>query len=236
MRTSTAFAFAAASLFSQVSATIYVTQPVATTTCAANTPCTVAWNDDGNAPALATIGACSIDLCTGGVDQQTCLQNISPSLDVSQNAQVSYTVNPSIGANGNMWFVKFTSLAYKDPTNPQFAFTAFSAKYTLTGMTGTFNATVSSEIAGASVAAGAPAAATTVAAAATTPASSSGVVTVKATSTSAGTAKATSSGAKSTSTASSSAAGAVSVVNSFAGVSMVVSLAGLAVGAAALGF
>jgi len=216
---------AAAAVFSQVSATIYVTQPVASTVCAAGAPCTLAWNDDGNAPSLATIGACSIDLCTGGVQQQTCLENLSPSTDVSQTAQLSYTVNPSIGESGNMWFIKFTSLAYKDPTNPQFPFTAFSAKVTLTGMTGTFNATVESEIQGATVAA--TSAAATSAVAATTAATS--MVTAKASSTGSAAAKTTSStAAKATGTTS----GAFNIVSSFAGVTVAAGLAGLA----ALGF
>jgi len=215
MRTSTALIFAALSLFSQVSATIYVTDPVASTVCAAGTACTVAWDDDGTTPALGTIGACSIDLCTGGVQTQTCLQNVSPSTDVSQIASVNYTVNPSIGASGNMWFIKFTSLAYKDPTNPTFPFTAFSAKLTLTGMTGTFNATVQAEISGASAA---PAAA-----AATAPAAS--MTTAKAAVASASASKAA------TTTAAAKKSGAAQVVGSFTGAATVASLVGLAIGA-----
>jgi hypothetical protein len=221
MRSSAVLAIVAASLVSQVSGTIYVTQPVATTTCTAGQQCTVAWNDDGNAPALASIGPCSIDLCTGGVQQQTCLQNISPSLDVSQNAQVTYTVNPSIGPDGNMYFIKFSSLAFKDPTNPQFAFTSFSAKYTLAGMTGQFNATVSAEIAGASVApAGASAAP-----AASTPAATGGLVT---TTKPAASAAATS--AKPTTSAKATNGAFTTAVASLPGMALV---AGLVMGAAA---
>jgi len=226
MRASSAIVVVAAALFSQVSATIYVTQPISSTTCAASQACTVAWNDDGNAPALATIGACSIDLCTGGVQQQTCLQNISPSTDVSQTAQLQFFPNPSVGESGDMWFIKFTSLAYKDPTNPQFPFTAFSAKLTLTGMTGTFNATIESEIAGASVAAGVATTAavvtTSAAPAAATGASSMTIAKVTASSTGSGTAKAT------TSTTAAKASGAFNIVSSILGVSVAAGLAGLA--------
>jgi len=228
MRASTII-FAVVSLISSASATIYVTQPVASTTCVAGQTCTVAWDDDGNAPVLATIGACQIDLCTGGVDEQTCLQNISPSLDVSQNAQVTYVVNPTIGQNdGAVYFIKFTSLAYKDPTNPAQPYTAFSAHFTLAGMTGTFAASISSELAqtvpvGASTSA--PAAATT------TAAMPSGMVM----STTTAKAAAGTSSAKSTSTAKSTS-GASNVVASFAGVSLAVSLVGLVMGVAAVGF
>ncbi|KAG9024189.1 hypothetical protein FRB95_011961 [Tulasnella sp. JGI-2019a] len=228
MRTSTALLFAA-SLIGQAAATIYVTQPVASTTCPAGQPCTVAWNDDGTTPALGTIGACSIDLCTGGVQTQTCLQNIAPSMDVSQNAQVQFNPDASIGENGAMWFIKFTSINYKDPATPQFAFTSFSAKFTLTGMTGTFNSTVQAEISGAAVAAtSASASAATVPAAPTGATSAAtGMTTAKASAaTSSGTAKATTSAAKATSTS-----GAVNVSSSM----KIVSLVGLVMGAAFMG-
>ncbi|KAG8889215.1 hypothetical protein FRB98_005408 [Tulasnella sp. 332] len=217
MRANTALFFAAASFFSQVAATIYVTQPVASTTCQAGAPCMVAWNDDGNAPPLATIGACDIELCIGDVTTQICLQDITPSLDVSQNAQIPFNPDATIGGNSNDYFIKFISQVYKDPTNPTFPYTSFSAKFTLAGMTGTFNATVSAAIAGASVAP----AATSVSAVAATPAAataSAGTMTKAASSTVAATAtaKATTSAAKSSSTS-----GAVNVSSSMSIVSLV---------------
>jgi len=219
-----AFVFAAVSLISHVSATIYVTSPVASTVCPAGSPCPVQWNDDGNQPALATIGACEIDLCTGGVTQQTCLQNISPSLDVSQNSQVTYTVNPTIGANdvpGNptVWFIKFTSLAYKDPTNPTFPYVSFSAKFALSGMTGTFNSTILGQLSSLSTAPAASVAASTTPAAT---AASSAMVTTKASAAATTAAKATTTAAKS---------GASNVVSSL---SLTGGLVALVVGAAAL--
>jgi len=146
MRTVAAVSVLAVSLASQVAATIYVTSPIATTTCTANTQCLISWNDDGQAPVLSTIGPCQIDLCTGGQVQQTCLQNVTPSLDVSQNAQVTFNPNPTIGPDSNEYFIKFTSLSYMDPTNPAYHYESYSAKFTLAGMTGTFNATIESEI------------------------------------------------------------------------------------------
>jgi len=230
MRASTALLFAA-SLVGQAAATIYVTQPVASTSCIAGQACTVAWNDDGTTPALGTIGACSIDLCTGGVQTQTCLQNIAPSMDVSQNAQVQFLPDATVGENGAMWFIKFTSINYKDPATPTFAFTSFSAKFTLSGMTGTFNSTVEAQISGASAATPATAGAASVSAAATTGASTAaaGMTTAKAaaaTTSGSSTAKATTSAAKATSTS-----GAVNVSSSM----KIVSIVGLVMGAAFMG-
>jgi len=217
MRTSAVLAFVAAAFVSQVSGTLYVTQPVASTSVTAGQQGTVAWNDDGNQPILSAIGPCSIDLCTGGVTQQTCLQNISPSLDVSQNAQVSYTPNASIGPNGAYYFIKFTSISLKDSTNPQFPFTAFSAKFTLAGMTGTFNATVSAELAGSAVGpASTPAG--------TTPPSTIVTVTNKPASTG-------SAAAKSTTSAKATSGAFTTAVASLPGMALV---AGLVMGAATL--
>ncbi len=56
--------------------------------------------DDGNSPTLASIGPCSIDIYTGSRDQQTGLQNLAASVDVSKASSVTATINPTIGSNG----------------------------------------------------------------------------------------------------------------------------------------
>jgi hypothetical protein len=231
MRSFAAAALVAASIATQASATIFTTNPVASTTCTAGQPCTVSWNDDGTTPALGTIGACSIDLCTGGQQQQTCLQNISPSTAVSTVATVSFLPNANDGPDGAYYFIKYTALSYMDPTNPTFPFTAYSAKFTLAGMTGTFNSTIMNEISGAATVA----AATTAAAGASnaTPsflaAATSKVVTV--------TSKA-SSAASATTTAKKSGAASVTVpgvVSSVAGVAVAMGFASAFLGAVAFG-
>ena len=47
-------------------------------------------------------------------------------------------------------FIRFESLAFKDPKQPQFPALAFSAKFELTGMNGKFTPEVQSQIDGAS--------------------------------------------------------------------------------------
>jgi len=134
----------------QALATIFVTAPIATTVCSAGQPCAVTWNDNGVAPALASIGPCSIGVYAGSVTQQTLLQTISPSLDVSTTGSVSFNPDPTIGPNTNIYFIKFISIGLKDPSNPVAPYEQFSAKFTLQGMTGQFNSTVASEVAAAS--------------------------------------------------------------------------------------
>jgi len=226
MRTSTALLSVA--FASLASANIYVTNPVTSTTCTPGTSCLVQWADDGNAPFLATIGVCSIAVCTGGNIAQTCLQTISASTDVSQNAQVSFVPDSTIGPSAtDLYFIKFTALTYKSASNPAEPFTAFSSKFSLAGMTGTFNATIQAEISqSAEVVA-------TTAAAATTTAAAAGITTITT-----GASKATTA-AKTTATTSKKS-GAVpmvvpGVMASFVGVTVAVSLASVFLGRLALG-
>jgi len=229
----TSAALLVAAMASQVSAVIYVTSPVASTTCTAGQSCTVAWADDGNAPLLAAIGPCQIDLATGSQTSQFVLQNISPSLDVSTNAQVTFTPTAADGPNGAPYFVKFTSLGLKDTANPQFPYTAYSAKFTLAGMTGTFNSTIAAAVSAAANPAAATAAATTPAAATSKPATSAPAAATSSHPSSAATS------AKSTASAKASS-GAVAVtvpgvVSSVTGVTVLMSFASLFFGMLAIG-
>jgi len=135
------------SLVSQALAAIYVTDPVASTNCTASLPCNVTWKDDGLVPSLAAIGNCSIQLCSGGDQTQTCFQTISSSWNVT-HTNVTYENNPKDGPNGTYYFLKFRALNYTSPTNPSQPYEAFSSRFTLSGMTGTFNASVMAEITG----------------------------------------------------------------------------------------
>ncbi|KAG2361049.1 hypothetical protein BDR07DRAFT_1510020, partial [Suillus spraguei] len=96
--------------------------------------------------------AALVGIYTGNADQQTLLQTVSTSIDVSTTSSITFTPDGTIGPNSNEYFVRFTSLNLKDATNSQFPAEAFSAKFTLTGMTGTFNSTLQAEIDGQSTA------------------------------------------------------------------------------------
>jgi hypothetical protein len=85
--------------------------------------------DDGQSPSVGDIGVSSIDLYTGSVNQQTFLQNLAASVDVSKISQISTTIDPSVGQTGPYYFVRFASLNLKDSTNPQYPYQAYSAKF-----------------------------------------------------------------------------------------------------------
>ncbi|KZO94676.1 hypothetical protein CALVIDRAFT_470172, partial [Calocera viscosa TUFC12733] len=130
-------------------ATIYVTNPVASTTFTGGSTAVISWEDDGSAPSLATIGAASVGIYAGSATQQTLLQMIIGSVDVSTTASIQFTVDPTIGPDSNAYFIRFTSAAYHDPSTPTYPYEQFSARFTMTGMTGQFNASVQAQIDGA---------------------------------------------------------------------------------------
>jgi len=176
-------------------ATIFVTSPVASTTCPAGTECTVAWKDDGNAPSLAQFGNASVAVYVGSQQVQTLLQMISPSVNVATTNTIVFTPTANIGPNSADYFIKFVSASLKQngTTIANTPEEAFSAKFTLSGMSGQFNATVQSEI---NAATGASTGATASASNTAAKSSSSAVVTKS----SSGTASATKSSTSSTAT------------------------------------
>ncbi|KJA17829.1 hypothetical protein HYPSUDRAFT_46016 [Hypholoma sublateritium FD-334 SS-4] len=133
-------------------ANVYVTSPVATSTFAAGQQSTITWQDDGNSPSLSSFGPSKISIYAGNAQQQTILQSLSNSTDVSQVSQLPFTPDPTIGPNSAQYFIRFESLSLADATQPQFPALAFSARFTLSGMTGTFSAAVQSQINGQSTA------------------------------------------------------------------------------------
>jgi len=159
----------------------FITQPIATTSYAAGQPGTVKWQDNGSEPSLAKYGPCAISIYAGNALQQTRLQSLNASVDVSKVSEIQFTPDATIGPNSSEYFIRVESLSLKDPSQPQYPALAFSAKFTLTGMTGTFSADVEKQIKGQSTA---PLASPTGSGATSAPASasatpSSGLVTSK---------------------------------------------------------
>jgi len=201
-------------------ANVFVTAPVSSTTFPAGKPATLTWQDDGKQPTLQAFGPAIVSIYAGNSQQQTLLQTISPSVDVSTTQAVIFTPDPTIGSSGNEYFIRFQSISLKDSTNPLYPALAFSAKFSLSGMTGTFNSTVQSQIDGQSTApiGGTAAPSASSAPAATTPAV---VTTSKASASASGTASKTSvaAGAANTNSANRVAGAGVAL---FAGIAIAV--------------
>jgi hypothetical protein len=133
-------------------AKIFTVAPVAATKYSGGKEAVVRWQDDGSAPSLKDFGPAQISIYVGNQLQQTRLQTINSSIDVSLESQVTFTVDASIGPDSSEYFIRFESIGFKDPDAPQFPALAFSAKFTLDSMTGVFSAPVLQQIAGQSTA------------------------------------------------------------------------------------
>jgi len=168
-------------------AVLSMTSPIGTTTCTGGQSCVISWRDDGTAPSLAQQGNCTIALYTGGAQQQTFLQPIvyPGSVNVSTTGEVDFTVDPTVGPNGSEYFIRISSntLTQTGSTNP---YLSFSAKFTLAGMTGTFNSTVLGQISSAAASQSSTATSSHSTGAATTHATTSSSHTTSATHTGAG--------------------------------------------------
>ncbi|KJA17830.1 hypothetical protein HYPSUDRAFT_46017 [Hypholoma sublateritium FD-334 SS-4] len=178
-------------------ATVFVTSPVAATTFTGGQQAVVTWQDSGVSPTLADFGPSKISIYAGNAQQQTLLQTLDASTDVSKVSQLTITPDASIGPNSSEYFIRFESLSLKDATQSQYPALAFSAKFTMTGMTGVFTAEILSQIAGQSTA---PLASQTAASVASTTAQAT---TTSASKSAASTASSTKATASSTATASS---------------------------------
>jgi hypothetical protein len=131
-----------------VFATIYTTSPVATTSWQAGQEQSIQWIDDPNnpTPSLKDFGPTKISIYVGNSQQQTSLQLLSPSTDVSTISELKFTPDASIGPNSKEYFIRFESLGFKDLKQPQYPALAFSAKFELTGMNGNFSPDVQQQI------------------------------------------------------------------------------------------
>jgi hypothetical protein len=142
---------AASSVFASVS----LVQPIATTVFNGGQQATVQWQESGSAPSLAQFGPAKISIYTGNSQQQTSLQLLNANIDVSTASSLTFTVDPTIGPNSDQYFIRVESLSFKDPAQPNFPALAFSAKFTLANMSGTFSADVLAQISGNPAAPGA---------------------------------------------------------------------------------
>ncbi|KAL0580941.1 hypothetical protein V5O48_001033, partial [Marasmius crinis-equi] len=80
-----------ASIASGAFATIFITSPTASTTFEAGKKATITWQDSKDAPALSQWGNCKVSIYTGNANQQTQLQQISASVDVSKTSTIEFT-------------------------------------------------------------------------------------------------------------------------------------------------
>ncbi|KAI0088258.1 hypothetical protein BDY19DRAFT_949955 [Irpex rosettiformis] len=170
-------------------ANLAFTQPVATSSWAPGQNVNIVWQDDSNSPKLTDLGTGSFGIFVGGTTTQAQLVHITDSVNVATTSQINFQVPDGFGPSYTGYFVRFTSDSCVDKsTSLNFPCEAFSAKFAINNLSGSFNSTIqqiadngssSSQSAGASASVGtttggASSAASTPAASATSHASSSG--------------------------------------------------------------
>ncbi|UZJ57171.1 hypothetical protein CBS101457_006491 [Exobasidium rhododendri] len=122
-----------------VLSTAVLTAPVASTTTIGGSSLKLKWSDNGVAPELSSAwGGVNIFLAAGGESTQYKLQQLASNIS-TKTTHGSYIVDQSIGPDGQYYFIRMEGTETNSSGIPAMS---FSARFTLTGMTGTFNSTV----------------------------------------------------------------------------------------------
>lgn len=139
-------------LTSSAFAALAVTSPTDSISFVGGQQANITWMDNGAEPSLASFGLAKVSVFTGNSNSQTSLQLIAENVDVTNPLFLLFTPDPSIGPSATEYFIRFESNNLKDTANPSIPALAFSHVFAMSGMTGTFNASVQSEIDGQSTA------------------------------------------------------------------------------------
>ncbi|KAM0746840.1 hypothetical protein T439DRAFT_383868 [Meredithblackwellia eburnea MCA 4105] len=128
-------------------ASIYITNPIATTTLQGNKSFTITWLSDtgdgaGVTPLASSFGPTTIGLYTGSSTQQTLLLNLGTVSDPSKTKSLKATVPVTVGPSSAFYFLRFQSISATSSSGVPLQ--AFSARFTLSKMTGQFTPSESS--------------------------------------------------------------------------------------------
>ncbi|KDN51311.1 hypothetical protein K437DRAFT_221710 [Tilletiaria anomala UBC 951] len=134
--------FTAAAVSQPVLSTIIVTQPVASTNGKGGQKLSIEWNDDGKSPKLSSDwGRINIFLATGSQNVQFKLEQLATNLAPGLTS-FRPTISKNAGPNAiKEYFLRFEGTKLQANGIPPMA---FSARFTLTGMSGSFNSTIMS--------------------------------------------------------------------------------------------
>ncbi|KAK0569201.1 hypothetical protein OC861_001127 [Tilletia horrida] len=127
-------------------ANLVVHSPVAATKAEGGKSLQVEWVDDGKAPTAKSYGAINVFLCTGSSTVQYKLQELKGNLSTKTKSG-SWKIDPSVGPNSDKYFLRFEGTNVSAAGVPPMA---FSARFSISGMKGTWNSTITSTNQGAS--------------------------------------------------------------------------------------
>jgi len=130
-------------------AKIFTARPANSTVGKGGEPFRLSWMDDGEEPTLATIGPVRIDLCVGTGEKNVVVQEVAPAVDLSKQSNLTFTVDPKAGENGQYYFFKYTAA---DNVMGQ-AYSQLTARFFMTSMTGDWSSEQEALVASVSTAA-----------------------------------------------------------------------------------
>lgn len=118
----------------------FFTNPIASTSATGGQKLRIKWKDNDKAPAYSAKawGNSTVYLAAGSQNTQFKLQTLASNVSPSRHSG-SYTVDKSIGPSGKYYFIRMEGSEKDSAGNPVMA---FSARFTLQGMSGKFNSTV----------------------------------------------------------------------------------------------
>jgi len=80
---------------------VQTTSPIASTTFTGGQQAIISWQEDGKKPSLADFGPAKVSIYVGNAQQQTSLQTIVASVDVSTTGSIQFTPDSKIGPNSD---------------------------------------------------------------------------------------------------------------------------------------
>ncbi|KAK4699032.1 hypothetical protein P7C70_g7236, partial [Phenoliferia sp. Uapishka_3] len=140
------------------SASLFITSPTAKSSISALKNTTITWISDAvrafrshhfdfadhssppaksTTPVSSQFGEISVGLYTGSSTDQTLLQNFGNVLDPMKTLKLEVQLDRTVGPNSSLYFIRMQSLKGTDSASGS-PLQAFSARFTLTGMNGTF--------------------------------------------------------------------------------------------------
>ncbi|GAA5894852.1 hypothetical protein JCM5296_007598 [Sporobolomyces johnsonii] len=106
---------------------------------------TVTWEDDGNSPSSSSFGKSTLYIATGSSTQHTNLATIGHVTDPASTTEVKITVDATWGPDSTAYFVLLQSDNATDSSGTPLQ--AFSSRFTLHRMTGSFSSAVQAQLA-----------------------------------------------------------------------------------------
>ncbi|GAA6013409.1 hypothetical protein JCM11491_006067 [Sporobolomyces phaffii] len=138
-----------AALAQSVFGSVYIVKPDGSDSFNAGKRITVTWLDNESKPAASEMGPSTLYIATGSTTAHTNLATLGHISDPSKQLETPIKIDGSWGPESDQYFILLESDSAKDPTTNQ-PLQAFSARFQLNRMKGTFPAAALAQLDGSS--------------------------------------------------------------------------------------